>query len=43
VGVGVCVGTAGAARTWHPRPREMAMTLENFMMTVDSEYWEIIG
>jgi len=40
---GVGVGGAGAARTWHPRLREMAMTLENFMMMVDSGYWEIIG
>jgi hypothetical protein len=37
------VGGAGAARTWHPRLREMAMTLENFMMMVDSGYWEMIG
>jgi hypothetical protein len=37
------VGTGGAARTWHPRLREMAMTLENFMMMVDSGYWETIG
>lgn len=42
-GAGVCRAGAGAARTWHPRLREMAMTLENFMMMVDSGYWEMIG
>jgi hypothetical protein len=42
-GAGVGGAGAGAARTWHPRLREMAMTLENFMMMVDSGYWELIG